>query len=235
MSDPRPILLIDDDPAIGMLLPEKLKDAGFDTVLCISIASAGEAIAERSGRFAAIILDVMLSDGDGRDFCRELRGRGVSVPIIMLSGAAKETDIVTALDWGANDYVVKPFSTVELMARLRAVLRVHDASKDASFDICGFLFRPAKRMWVKPGVSTRPVFMTDKECRLLRQLHHAGGELVSREALLTAIWGYAKTAATHTLESHVYRLRQKIEPDPSRPMIVLTSPGGYRLGLDDGE
>ena len=231
MSDPRPILLLDDDPMLGLMLPDELKDAGFNTVVCTSLADANDAIVAQNGRFAAIILDVMLPDGDGRDFCRDMRRRGIAVPVIMLSGEAEETDVVTALEWGANDYVIKPFGAAELMARLRAVLRAHDASKDASFDIGGFVFRPAMRMLTKPD-GKRGIRMTDKESRLLRQLHHARGKPVSREVLLTAIWGYAKTAATHTLESHIYRLRQKIEPDPSRPTIVLTSPGGYRLGVD---
>lgn len=225
MAGSKRLLLVDDDAALRQSLAEQLA-AEFETEQAASGAAALAAAA--TGRFDAVLLDVGLPDADGRDICRQLREQGVSAPIIMLTAAAAESDTITGLDAGANDYVTKPFRLGVLLARLRAQLRSHEASTDAVFMIGPFTFQPAAKLLIENG-SRKKIRLTEKEVAILRHLYRAGDKPVARETLLGEVWGYNAGVNTHTLETHVYRLRQKIERDPGRAEILITAPGGYRL------
>ena len=229
MSDPRPILIVDDDQALRATLAEQLAvDGEFDPREAGTMAEAGQILLADGARFDAVLLDIGLPDGDGRDLCTELRRTGIKVPIIMLTGADAEHDVVRGLDSGANDYIAKPFRIMELIARLRAQLRVFDNSEDAVFLIGPYVFRPSARLVQEPA-RNRKVRLTDKECAILKYLYRAGGKPVSRQVLLNEVWGYSSAVSTHTLETHVYRLRQKLEADPSHPRLLLTRNSGYKL------
>jgi DNA-binding response OmpR family regulator len=229
MSGDRPVLIVDDDAALRATLAEQLGvDGEFVAVEAESVASAEEALNGKSARFDAIILDVGLPDGDGRDYCAALRRQGVKVPIIMLTGSDEESDVVRGLDAGANDYIAKPFRLAELLARLRAQLRIFENSEDAVFSIGPYTFRPAAKLLQEPARNRR-IRLTEKEAAILKFLYRAGTRPVARQVLLNEVWGYNAAVTTHTLETHIYRLRQKIEPDPSNARLLVTEGGGYRL------
>ncbi len=226
---PRPILIVEDDAALRATLAEQLALNGDFTA--DEAESAGEAeakLAHANARYDAILLDVGLPDADGREFCAKLRREGRRMPVIMLTGADGEQDVVRGLDSGANDYIAKPFRLPELIARVRAQLRIFDNSEDAVFTIGTYQFRPSGRLLMEPA-RNRKIRLTDKECAILKVLYRAGGKPVSRQILLNEVWGYNSAVTTHTLETHVYRLRQKIEPDPSQARLLLTEAGGYKL------
>ena len=225
MATPKRILLIDDDPALRESLAEQLAPE-FETVQADSGARALAALT--GGHFDAILLDVGLPDADGRDICRQLRANGVLTPVIMLTAAAGEGDVIGGLDAGANDYVTKPFRFGVLLARLRAQLRSHESSTAAIFSIGPFSFQPGAKLLVETA-SRKKIRLTEKEAAILRYLLRADGRPVARETLLGEVWGYNTGVNTHTLETHVYRLRQKIERDPAHAQILVTSDGGYRL------
>ena len=157
-----------------------------------------------------------------------MRRGGVKSPIIMLTGADTDADTILGLDSGANDYVTKPFRLGVLLARVRAQLRLHEQSEDAVFTIGPYTFRPAAKLLLEEE-GNKKVRLTEKETAILKYLYRAGQKVVGRDVLLNEVWGYNAGVTTHTLETHVYRLRQKIEPDPSRAAILVTEPGGYRL------
>ena len=225
MTGPRRILLVDDDAELRGSLAEQLADS-YDVVQ----ADTGEAAlaAARAERFDVILLDHGLPDIDGREVCRRLRAANVRTPIIMLTAHAAESDTIKGLDAGANDYLTKPFRLGELMARLRAQLRQHEASEDAAFAIGPYTFQPGSKMLIDRG-RAKKIRLTEKETSILRFLCRAGEAAVSRETLLGEVWGYNAGVNTHTLETHIYRLRQKIESDPANATILVTAPGGYRL------
>jgi DNA-binding response OmpR family regulator len=175
-----------------------------------------------------MLLDIGLPDGDGCELCARLRRQGVRIPIIMLTGADSEADVVRGLDAGANDYIAKPFRLNELLARLRAQLRVFDNSEDAVFQIGPYEFRPSGKLLLD-AAQNRKIRLTEKESAILKFLYRAGDRPVSRQVLLNEVWGYNSSVTTHTLETHIYRLRQKIESDPAHARILVTEPGGYRL------
>ncbi len=181
-----------------------------------------------SGRCDAVLLDIGLPDGDGRELCIRLRALGLGMPIIMLTGADAEVDIVRGLDAGANDYIAKPFRLNELLARLRAQLRVFDNSEEAVFTIGPYTFRPSAKLLLE-AVGKRKVRLTDKEAAILKFLYRANGQRVQRQVLLNEVWGYNAAVTTHTLETHIYRLRLKVEPNQKTPRMLLTEDGGYRL------
>jgi DNA-binding response OmpR family regulator len=229
MSSQHPILVIDDDAALRTELIGQLESDGeFAPVAAASVEEATIRLADGKTRFDAILLDVGLPDGDGRDFCKKLRQDGVKVPIIMLTGSNAESDVVRGLDSGANDYIAKPFRLNELLARLRAQLRAFESSEDAVFSIGPYMFRPAARQLLDPAKNKR-IRLTDKEAAILKFLYRAAGRPVARQVLLNEVWGYNSSVTTHTLETHVYRLRQKIEPEPAVSKLLLTEGGGYRL------
>jgi DNA-binding response OmpR family regulator len=224
MNRRRRILLVDDDAALRSSLAEQLA-AEYDTAEAESGMAALEAA--KAERFDAILLDIGLPDADGRQICRKLRDGGVSAPIIMLTASAGDSDTVEGLDSGANDYVTKPFRLNVLLARLRAQFRLHEASEDAVFAIGPYSFQPGAKLLLDGG-SKRKIRLTEKEAAILRFLYRAANP-VSRETLLGEVWGYNAGVNTHTLETHIYRLRQKMERDPANAEILVTTPGGYRL------
>ena len=229
MATPRPILIVEDDAALRATLAEQIAMEGdFTADEAESAAEAAAKLADGETRYDAILLDIGLPDADGRDFCAKLRRDGKRMPVIMLTGADAEADVVRGLDAGANDYIAKPFRLPELLARVRAQLRVFDNSEDAVFTIGPYLFRPSAKLLLEPA-RNRKVRLTDKESNILKFLYRAGGKPVPRQILLNEVWGYNSAVTTHTLETHVYRLRQKIEPDPSQARLLLTEGGGYKL------
>jgi DNA-binding response OmpR family regulator len=221
------ILLVDDDAALRASLCEQL--ALNDEFVCIECDSGAQALElARKERFDAIVLDVGLPDGDGRDLCRQMRKVGVRTPIVMLTAADSDADTISGLDSGADDYVTKPFRLSVLLARLRARLRQNEQSEEAVFAIGPYTFQPSLKLLVDPGRG-RKVRLTEKEAAILKYLYRAGDQVIGRDRLLGEVWGYNAAVTTHTLETHVYRLRQKIERDPARAAILVTAPGGYRL------
>ena len=229
MSGERPILVVDDDAMLCEMLSEQLQvDGEFTVTEAATIADAEDKATAADSRFDALILDVGLPDGDGRDLCAELRRRGMRMPIIMLTGSDDEADVVRGLDAGANDYIAKPFRLAELLARLRAQLRIYENSEDAVFTIGPYTFRPSAKLLQEP-IKNRRIRLTEKEAAILKFLYRAGTRPVQRQVLLNEVWGYNAAVTTHTLETHIYRLRQKIEPDPGNARLLVTEGGGYRL------
>ena len=222
----RSILVVDDDDALRGALIEQLEINGEFAPQAVSSLMAAEALLKQGQRYEALLLGACLPDGDGRDFCRILRIRGIKAPIIMLTTANEEADVVSALDAGANDYLVKPFRLNELLARLRAHLRSFERSEDAEIGLGPYRFIPSARQLLdEKGMKIR---LTDKEAAILKFLYRAG-QAVSRKTLLEGVWGYGQGVATHTLETHIYRLRRKIEQDPQNARLIRTDGGGYRL------
>lgn len=227
MSSKKRILLVDDDDALRQSLAEQLQlHQEFETS---EAADAAAALAlARDNRFDAMLLDVGLPDMDGRDLCRLLRRDGTRCPVIMLTAATTDADTILGLDSGANDYISKPFRLGVLLARLRAHLRQFEQSDDAVFPIGPYSFRPAAKLLLDEA-KNRKVRLTEKETAILKFLYRAGEKVIGRDVLLGEVWGYNAGVTTHTLETHVYRLRQKIEQDPANAQILVTEPGGYRL------
>ncbi len=229
MSVVRPILIIEDDHCLREALAEQLADAGaFHVTQAATVGEATQLLEANDSRFDLIIMDVDLPDGDGRDFCVRLRRNGSKMPIIMLTGLTSDADIVRGLEAGANDYVSKPFRTNELIARINAQLRVFDNSVDAVFTIGSFTFWPSAKLLLKQEENRR-IRLTGKEVAILKFLYKTGDRAVTRETLLDRVWGYNSDITTHTLETHIYRLRQKIEVDPKDCQLLITVPGGYQL------
>lgn len=228
MTGGQALLLVDDDEVLRRALKDQLLQA--EAFAAIEEADSGAAaLAKAKERvFDLILLDVGLPDQDGRDVCRRLRAAGVRSPIIMLTAADSDDDTITGLNAGANDYVTKPFRMAVLLARVRAHLRQHTQSDDAIFVIGPYKFQPAAKM-LTVGDGTRKIRLTEKETAILKYLYRVGNKTVPRETLLGEVWGYNAGVTTHTLETHVYRLRQKIEPDPQQVQLLVTEPGGYRL------
>jgi len=223
----RKVLIVDDDGALRQSLVEQLElNEEFVCVECGTAARALEIV--NSERFDTIVLDVGLPDMDGRELCRLLRRAGVQVPIVMLTGADSEPDTILGLEAGADDYVTKPFRLSVLLARLRAHLRQSDQSDAAVFTIGPYTFRPGAKLLTDQS-GRKKVRLTEKETAILKYLYRAGDRAIGRDTLLGEVWGYNAGVTTHTLETHVYRLRQKIERDPARAEILVTEPGGYRL------
>jgi len=228
MAVAKKILLIDDDADLREALAEQLMMMEeFD----VFEAETGQAGVDRTKTemHDLIILDVGLPDMDGREVCKLLRKQGVKCPVIMLTGHSSDSDTILGLDAGANDYVPKPFKFPVLLARIRAQLRQHEQSEDAVFQIGPYAFHPSQKLLIDE--TERKVRLTEKETNILKFLYRAGGRMVERDTLLREVWGYNAEVTTHTLETHIYRLRQKIEPDPSNARILITETGGYRLGI----
>jgi DNA-binding response OmpR family regulator len=226
MATVKKILLVDDDNDLREALAEQLNVHEEFSVLSTENATHGLA-AVRAQSIDIVIMDVGLPDMDGREAVKLLRKNGFKSPIIMLTGHDGEADTVLGLDSGANDYVTKPFKFAVLLARIRAQLRQHEASEDAVFGIGPYTFKPgSKLMLTEKGSKIR---LTEKETAILRYLYRAGQRMVTRDVLLHEVWGYNANVTTHTLETHIYRLRQKIEQEPGSAKILVTESGGYRL------
>ncbi len=226
MTQIRKILIADDDSELRSALAEQL--ALHEEFSPSQAENAAAALAmTRADQPDLVIMDVGLPDMDGREAVRIMRKDGFKCPIIMLTGQTSDSDTVLGLESGANDYVSKPFRFAVLLARIRAHLRQHEASDDAVFKIGDYTFRPSSKMLVNDkGGKLR---LTEKETAILRFLHRAGQQVVSRETLLREVWGYNANVTTHTLETHIYRLRQKVERDPGTAQLLVTEAGGYKL------
>jgi DNA-binding response OmpR family regulator len=225
MAQRKTLLIVDDDQDLRGVVSEELQAEDFSTV---EAADAREGVRlATDARPDLILLDVDLPDMNGREACRQMRQAGVAAPIIMLTAADTDTDTVEGLDAGANDYVTKPYKFAVLLARIRAQLRNHEQSEGAVFRLGAYEFRPSAKMLLDPN--GKKIRLTEKETNILKYLYRAGEKPVSREELLAEVWGYNAGVTTHTLETHVYRLRQKIESDPSNARLLLTEAGGYRL------
>ena len=227
MSSVRKILLVDDDNNLRETLAEQLDlHEEFET---FQVDCAGAALEQiKANHFDLILLDVGLPDMDGREACKIIRKNGSRAPIIMLTAQDSDSDQILGLESGANDYVSKPFKIGVLLVRIRAQLRQHEQSEDAVFAIGPYSFQPAKKLLVNDEKEEK-IRLTEKETNILKYLYRSGHKVVSRDILLNEVWGYNAEVTTHTLETHIYRLRQKIEADPSSAAILLTETGGYRL------
>jgi DNA-binding response OmpR family regulator len=226
MSVAKQILLVDDDDALREALAEQLAlHEEFVTRQAPNAGAARDLI--KAEKPDLILLDVGLPDLDGRLLCRELRAANIQSPVIMLTAASGESDTIDGLEAGANDYVTKPFRFGVLLARIRAQLRAHEQTEDAVFEIGPYQFKPGVKMLL--DAQMKRVRLTEKETSILKYLYRAGKAVVGREVLLREVWGYNAGVTTHTLETHIYRLRQKIEKDPANAQLLITEPGGYRL------
>jgi len=229
MPADRPILIVEDDQTLRQSLAEHLQeDGGFAPVGAATIEEATTSLSAQDTRFDAVILDVGMPDGNGFDFCVKLRKLGHRMPIIMLTGWDSEADVVRGLDAGATDYIAKPFRASELLARIRAQLRTFENSEDAVFDIGPYTFHPADRL-LRDGSRNSRIRLTDKETSILKFLYRAHPRAVTRAALLREVWDYNPAVTTHTLETHIYRLRQKMERSPATPTLLVTESHGYKL------
>ena len=225
MAQRKTLLIVDDDQDLRGAIAEQLQAENFQTV---EAATAGEGVRmARDEKPDLILLDVDLPDMDGREACKRMRQDGVATPVIMLTAANTDDDTVQGLDSGANDYVTKPYKFAVLLARIRAQLRDYEHSEGAIFRLGAYEFRPAAKVLVDE--KGKKIRLTEKETNILKYLYRAGEKAVSREELLAEVWGYNAGVTTHTLETHVYRLRQKIESDPANAKLLLTEAGGYRL------
>jgi len=226
MAQLKNILLVDDDEDLREALAEQLvMTEDFEVFEAENGSSAMARTREQS--YDLVILDVGLPDTDGRELCRLMRKQGVKAPILMLTGHDTDADTILGLDAGANDYITKPFKFPVLLARIRAQLRQHEQSEDAVFTVGPYSFKPAMKMLVTD--EDKKIRLTEKETNILKFLYRATEGVVPRETLLHEVWGYNAGVTTHTLETHIYRLRQKIEPDPSNARLLVTESGGYRL------
>lgn len=226
MANLKKILLVDDDDDLREALSEQLvMTEDFDVFEAGSGAEAHEKVKDQI--YDLVILDVGLPDTDGRELCKVLRKHGVKCPILMLTGHDSDADTILGLDAGANDYITKPFKFPVLLARIRAQLRTHEQSEDAIFQLGPYTFQPAQKLLTDEN--EKKIRLTEKETNILKYLYRAQDGVVPRDTLLHEVWGYNAGVTTHTLETHIYRLRQKIEPDPSNARLLVTESGGYKL------
>ena len=218
------VLVVDDEPQILRALRATLHGAGYTVDVA---ATAEEALtAAASHPPEAVILDLVLPDGNGTDVCRELRSWS-DAPVIVLSAVGEERQKIAALDAGADDYVTKPFSVDELLARLRAVLRRRTSEQEPVVTIGDLEIDIPQRIVTVRGERIK---LSPHEFDLLRVLAQNRGKLLTHSALLREVWGPAYQVEAHYLHVYVSHLRKKIEPDPSSPRYILTEPGaGYRL------
>jgi DNA-binding response OmpR family regulator len=226
MSVLKKILMVDDDADLREALADQLVlTEEFDV---FEAGDGAEGLKKaREQDYDIVILDVGLPDMDGRELFRLMRKQGVKCPVLMLTGHATDSDQILGLDAGANDYIAKPFKLPVLLARIRAQLRQHEQSEDAVFAVGPYSFRPAAKLLVDER--DKKIRLTEKETNILKYLYRAGSTVVPRDVLLHEVWGYNAGVTTHTLETHIYRLRQKIEPEPANAKLLVTEPGGYRL------
>ena len=226
MSNAHRLLVVDDDADLRETLAEQLSlDEDFSVATEETAGGAIERV--KAERIDLAMMDIGLPDLDGRQALRRMRDDGFRGPVILLTAQDSDADTVEGLEAGANDYVTKPFKFAVLVARIRAQLRQHAASEDAVFRIGPYTFRPGAKLLV--GERGSKLKLTEKETAILRYLYRAERKVVGREVLLAEVWGYNAQVTTHTLETHIYRLRQKIETNPSTARLLLTEPGGYKL------
>jgi DNA-binding response OmpR family regulator len=225
MPGTKRVLLVDDDVMLRESLAEQL--AQEDGFVPVEAGNCGEARERaKEGLYGLMILDVGLPDGDGRALCREFRDYGITCPILLLTAKDSDSDVIEGLQSGANDHIAKPFRFAVLAARIHAHLRSHEQSEEAVYRIGPYTFRPSAKLLLDP--KGKKIRLTEKETNILKHLHRSGAT-VARETLLHEVWGYNPAVTTHTLETHIYRLRQKIEANPASAQILITESGGYRL------
>lgn len=222
----RTILLVDDDEDLRQVLVEQLSLYEEFSLLQENNATRAMQTA-KTNQVDLLIMDVGLPDMAGREAVKLLRKGGFKSPVIMLTGHDTDSDTILGLEAGANDYVTKPFRFAVLLARIRAQLRQFEQSEDATFGVGPYLFKPSQKLLTTDD--GKKIRLTEKESAIIRYLYRAGQKVVTRDVLLEEVWGYNSGVTTHTLETHVYRLRQKIERDPSNAEILVTENGGYKI------
>ncbi|RCL02444.1 MAG: Two-component response regulator [Candidatus Tokpelaia sp. JSC161] len=222
----RTILIVDDDDALCSILVEQLQTyKEFHVLIQSDASSALQTI--KNENIDLVIMDIGLPDMDGRETVKILRRDGFRAPILMLTGHDTDSDTVLGLEAGANDYIIKPFRFSILLARIHAQLRQYEQSENATFQVGPYIFKPGQKLLMdKKGTKIR---LTEKEAAIIKYLYRAGDTIISRDTLLEEVWGYNSGVTTHTLETHVYRLRQKMEQNPSNAQILVTESGGYKL------
>ena len=225
------ILLVEDEPSLQLTLSDRLKSEGYQVEPALT-GDSGEARA-LAEPFDLIVLDVMLPGKNGFDVCRDLRQRGLDVPILMLTARTQVVDRVVGLKLGADDYLSKPFEAIELLARIEALLRrarpKNGNARGASPSADTIRFGDVEIDWKRAEVRRDgvPVSLSALELKLLRYLIERHGEVIGRDELLDRVWGYDATAQTRTVDVHVASLRQKLEPVPAHPRFLVTV---HRLG-----
>lgn len=221
------ILLVDHDEISRHRLGCQLRL--LEEFLVVEAESGEQALdLTNSEHFDAMLIAAKLAGTDGREICRILRRRGLAFPIIVLSATQSNADEILSFAAGANDHIAEPYSFGGLLARLRTRLREREQCDEATLDIGLYQFRPAVKLLIHEDTGEQK-FLTPKEAAVLKCLYHHGETGVSREALLHQVWGFTGGINTRTLDTHIYRLRRKIERDPLDPEILVTIPGGYRL------
>ncbi len=213
------ILVVDDERELARLVELHLRDAGFDVVLAHDGHRGLELATTRP--FDCIVLDLMLPGLDGLDLCQQVRRQSIYTPILMLTARSSEGDRVLGLDVGADDYLTKPFSVRELVARVRAIFRRVEAMarREEALEVGDLTIDPSKR---RATLASRPLRLTAKEFDLLAHFARHPGRVYSRAELLDHVWGYGYGGYEHTVNSHINRLRAKIEEDPTEPRYVPT-------------
>jgi DNA-binding response OmpR family regulator len=228
MAQLKKILLIGDDEDLREALSEQLILTGqFDVFEGGKGADALEKIKQQI--YDLVLLDASLPGIDGRELCSLIRKQGVKCPILMLVDHNSDTGTILRLDAGASDYITKPLKFTILLTRIGALLRQHEQSEDSILTLGPYTFQPAGKVLLAEG--DRKIRLTEKETNILKFLYRASEGVVPRDTLLHEVWGYNAGVTTHTLETHIYRLRQKIEADPSNASLLVTEGGGYRLAV----
>lgn len=228
MNTSRHILIVDSDPRSSGALAREIGRLGYATTQVETAAEATTQALFRARPVDLLIVDTSLADSDGRELVARLRRRGMVLPVILMSDEASEEDVVWGLDAGADDFLIRPLRPRELGARIRALLRTAAGRDESDVQIGPVTFRPSSRTVFNPALP-RPVRLTEKEAALLHRLCRAEGQPVTRQTLLREVWGYSPNVSSHTVETHIYRLRRKIEPGSDLPSVLVNEEGGYRL------
>ena len=225
--DAKQLLLADGDEIARTSLAGYLRMTGEFTVA--ETGSGGEALDLALGKsFDAVLLDLHLPDIDGHELCKSLRRGGIRIPLVLTASTSSDADVVLGLNGGANDYIAKPFRFAVLLARLRAHLRQHEQNHATKFMIGRYEFVPGGRTLIDRQLNIK-ILLTEKETAILRYLYEKREVVVARGELLRDVWGYHVSVTTHTVETHIHRLRKKISADPSNTRLILTEGQGYRL------
>lgn len=227
MTPPPTVLIVDDDAAMRAGIRDNLEVEGYRVIMASNLREGREAATQYKPDL--MLLDLRLPDGDGMSLCRQLRAQGMEIPIIMLTARGEEMDKVLGFEVGADDYVVKPFGLRELLARIRAHLRrrAGGISLEGPVRVGVAVADFKKHQLVRDGQALE---VSAKEMDLLHYLAVHRGQVVSRDTLLTEVWGHQREIATRTVDNFIVRLRKKIEADPAEPVFLITVHGsGYKL------